>query len=92
MNKKMILTSIIGGIIITLITGLFLNTPPMLVGASHFGYPLPWLTRLIIHPQYFPWSVSIPNLIIDIIIWSIIMGIILFVLLKIKKTKPSNFF
>ena len=85
MNKMMIIFSIIGGIIITLITGLILNTPPMLVGASHFGYPFPWLVRLIIHPKYFPWRVNILYSVFDIIIWTVIVGIVLFIVSKIKK-------
>ena len=86
MNKMIIVFSIIGGIIVTLVTGLILNTPPMLVGASHFGYPFPWLIKLIIHPKYFPWRVNILYLVVDIIIWSVIIGIISFIALKIRKS------
>ena len=86
MNKMIIMFSIIGGIIVTLVTGLILNTPPMLVGASHFGYPFPWLIKLIIHPKYFPWRVNILYLVVDIIIWSIIIGVISFIAFKIRKS------
>ena len=86
MNKMIIVFSIIGGIIVTLVTGLILNTPPMLVGASHFGYPFPWLIKLIIHPKYFPWRVNILYLVVDIIIWSIIIGVISFIAFKIRKS------
>lgn len=86
MNKMIIIFSIIGGIISTLITGLIVNTPPMLMGASHFGYPFPWLIKLIIHPKYFPWRVNILYLVVDIIIWSLIIGVISFIALKIRKS------
>jgi hypothetical protein len=86
MNKMMIISSIIGGIIVTLVTGLILNTPPMLMGASHFGYPFPWLIKLIIHPKYFPWRVNILFLVVDIVFWTIIIGIISFIAFKIRKS------
>ena len=85
MNKKIFLSSIIGGVIITILTGLLLYTPHMLVGATHYGYPLPWLIRLVLAPQYFPWRVNIAYLIADIIVWSVIVGIIIFVVKRVKK-------
>jgi hypothetical protein len=72
--------SIIGGAVITLLTGLIPNTPSMLVGAAHYGYPLAWLTRLVLAPQYFPWRLNVLEFIADIIIWSIIIGIVLLLL------------
>lgn len=85
MNLKIILCSIIGGVIVTLLTGLILNTPPMLAGATHYGFPFAWLTRLMIAPEHFPWRVNVLNLIADIIILAIIVGIILSFLTKVKK-------
>lgn len=75
----MFISSIVSGIIITLITGLIVNTPPMLVGATHYGYPFAWLTRLILASQYFPWRISALYLIVDVAFWAIIAGIILYV-------------
>ena len=80
MKAKILSSAVVGGVIITLVTGLIINTPPMLVGATHYGYPFAWLIRLIIAPQYFPWRVNVLNLIADIIVWGIIIGIILFAL------------
>jgi len=80
MSVKTVLACALGGIGITLLTGLFENTPSRLVGAVHYGYPLAWLVRLIVAPQYSPWHVSTPDLLGDIVIWSVILGIILFVL------------
>ncbi len=85
MNLKAPLSAITVGIIITLLTGLISNTVPMLVGAIHYGYPLAWLTRLVIAPQYFPWRVDVFNLIVDIIVWSIIAGIIIFVFKRLRR-------
>lgn len=89
MNKKDILIPVIGGIIVTLITGLIPNTPSMLVGATHYGYPLAWLTRLIIAPEYFPWRLNLLNLVADIIIWVGIITIILGALSATRRTRTK---
>ncbi|WP_455367306.1 hypothetical protein [[Eubacterium] cellulosolvens] len=78
MNLKKIFFPILGGVGITLLTGLFSNMTLMLVGASHFGYPLAWLVRLILAPEYFPWRVNVVNLIVDVAFWSAIIGFIWF--------------
>lgn len=82
-NVKILLSSVIGGVIITLLTGLILNTP--LIGASHYGYPFAWLIRLVIAPQYFPWRVNILNLVADIVVWAVIVGVVLLILTRMKK-------
>jgi hypothetical protein len=76
--------SIIFGIVITLLTGLISNTQAKLVGATHYGYPLVWLIRRVLAPQYFPWRIDTVNLIIDIIIWTSVIGIILYAFKKSK--------
>ncbi|WP_455276300.1 hypothetical protein, partial [[Eubacterium] cellulosolvens] len=76
--------SIIAGIVITLLTGFISNTKATLVGATHYGYPLAWLIRRVLAPQYFPWRIEIVNLIIDIVTWTLVIGIILY---AIKKSK-----
>jgi hypothetical protein len=75
--------SLITGIVITLSTGLISNTKATLVGATHYGYPLAWLIRRVLAPQYFPWRIDIVNLIIDMVAWTLVIGIILY---AIKKT------
>ena len=85
MNLRILLSSIIGGVLVTLLTGLIPNIPPMFVGATHYGYPFAWLTRLIIAPEHFPWRVKVLNLAADLIVWAIIIGIVLFVLVRTKK-------
>lgn len=53
-----------------LLTGLLDVTPTDLVGATWYGYPFSWLRRLIIAPQYNPWRVDWPNLVLDLLVWS----------------------
>lgn len=77
---KMLITAIVCGSLVTLATGLFVNTPPMLVGAVHYGYPLGWLTRLIVSPEYLPWRVRPAELVLDIVVWSTISAIVLFIM------------
>jgi len=86
MATKTVIYSVIGGVVVTLLTGLISNTPAMLVGAMHYGYPLAWLVRLVLAPEYFPWRVNVPNLIVDLVIWIIIAGMAVTVLTR-RRTK-----
>jgi hypothetical protein len=83
------LASILGGELLTLVTGLAVNTPPMLVGATHYGYPLAWLMRLIIAPEYNPWKVDLVNFLADIVIWTIVVAIVVFLATRSKKSKTG---
>jgi len=73
-----ILFSIIGGIAITLLTAFI----PLrsLMGATHYGFPLAWRIRLVLAPQYNPWRMNITNLVMDVVIWSVIVGIAIFII------------
>jgi hypothetical protein len=79
-----LIVSILGGELVTLLTGLIRNTPPMLVGAVHYGYPLPWLIRLVIAPQYSPWRIEVVNFFADLLVWSIITGIVVFITTRLR--------
>lgn len=82
---KLLVLAAIGGIVMTLLTGLLENTPEMLVGAVWYGYPLAWLVRMVVAPQYFPWVVQPLSLIADIVFWTVILAIILFAFTKTRK-------
>lgn len=84
-TATLVLAAVLGGELLTLLTGLVPNTPPMLVGAVHHGYPLPWLIRLVIAPQYNPWRIELLNFLADIVVWSVIVGIVIFVVGKSRK-------
>jgi hypothetical protein len=81
---KIMILALIGGLVITLLTGLLLNMPTPLLGAEHYGYPLPWLFRLILAPEYSPWRLDLAGLIGDVVVWTIVVGVALFVWTKIK--------
>ena len=80
MRTKQLILSALVGVVITLISGLISNTSPMLLGAVQYGYPFPWLFRRIVAPEYFPWAVDTGNLVVDIVLWSIVAGIVLVLL------------
>jgi len=80
---KVLLLAVVGGIAITLLSGLLGNTPEMLVGAVWSGYPLAWLVRIIV--PGFPYVVRPLRLFLDIMFWTVIAGIILFAYTKIRK-------
>ena len=87
MATKTVIYSVIGGVVVTLLTGLISNTPAMLVGAMHYGYPLAWLMRLVLAPEYFPWRINVPNLVVDMVIWIIIVGMAVTVLTRRRKMR-----
>jgi hypothetical protein len=79
MNVKILVPIMVGGLVIALLTGLVSNTPPMLVGATHYGLPLAWLFRLVIAPEYFPWRVDIARLLVDTVVWAAVVAVVLFI-------------
>ena len=85
MSLKTIALALIGGIVITLLTGLVDHTPEMLVGAVYYGYPFAWLEMMVVAPQYFPWVVRPLRLVLDIVVWAIIVWVVLFVVSQARK-------
>ena len=83
-----LVVSILGGVIIALLTGLFSNTPEMLLGAEHYGFPLAWLIRMIVAPEYNPWRIEFLNFLADVVVWSVILFVIVLIVEKIRK--PAN--
>jgi hypothetical protein len=82
--KRIVIFSVFGGVLITVLTGLVSSTPPMLVGAMWYGYPLAWLFRLVISPEYFPWRVDVAGLLGDVVVWSVVVAVVLFIVKKIS--------
>ena len=84
-NLKILIFAVIGGVLITLLTGLINHTPEMLVGAVYYGYPFAWLEMMVIAPQYLPWVVRPVRLVLDIVVWAVVLWVVLFVLFKARK-------
>jgi hypothetical protein len=87
-HLKTIIFAVIGGVVVTLLTGLLGNTPAGLVGAVWYGYPLPWLVMMVVAPQYFPWVLRPIRFVLDIVAWTVVVWVILFVVSKMRK-KPA---
>ena len=82
---KTVALAIIGGVVITLVTGLLDHTPEMLVGAVYYGYPFAWLEMMVVAPQYFPWVVRPVRLVLDVVVWAVVVWVILFIVSKVRK-------
>lgn len=80
-----LLISILGGVLVTLLTGLFPTTPSLLVGATWYGFPLAWLIRMIVAPEYNPWRIELLNFFADIVIWFVIVAIVVFAVERLRK-------
>ena len=67
-----VIVSVAAGVVLALLTGFINVTPSGLLGATWYGFPRPWLYRLIIAPQYYPWREDWGNLATDIAAWSVL--------------------
>lgn len=76
-GTKILLTSLILAIVITFLTGLINTTPDGLIGARWYGFPAAWVSMLAVAPQYNPWQISYFGFLVDIVLWSVIIGIVL---------------
>lgn len=81
--NKMIVYSILIGVAITLATGIF--SAPGITGANLWGYPIAWLTQPVLPPNYSAeTSIVAPGFFIDVVFWSFISFLVLFILYKKK--------
>ncbi len=77
-SPMVLVLSVIGGLLITLLTGLINSTPYPLVGATWYGYPASWNIYMVVGPQYNPWSFQAASFVIDVVVWFVIVAIVLF--------------
>lgn len=86
MDYKFAVESVVGGAVITGISFLYNSIPSGIVGANGwYGFPMTWISYLVVGPQYSPWSISWTGLIVDIVIWAIVVAIVLTLLKRYKK-------
>jgi len=74
-TTRLVGVAILGGIAITLVTGLVPFRS--LLGAVHYGFPIPWLIRRIVAPEFIPWSVNWGGLAIDLVVWTLVVFVLL---------------
>ncbi len=77
MESKHAVLILVGGI--TLLAGLIPSTL-LLVGATPYGLPFPWLFRLVIPPPYSPWRIDVGSFVIDVVVWTLVIGFVFLVL------------
>ncbi|MDE1870515.1 MAG: hypothetical protein KGH71_06095 [Candidatus Micrarchaeota archaeon] len=77
-SKMFAVKSVVAGAVITLITGLYNSTPSGLVGAAWYGLPVTWIRKLVVAPQYNPWAVDWTGLVIDLVVWIVVVGVVLY--------------
>lgn len=81
---KYVLESAAAGAVITLATGLVNSTPMQLLGASWYGWPVTWVRKLVLAPQYNPWVVDWYGLLIDFIFWFVVALIVIYLIRMVK--------
>jgi hypothetical protein len=84
LDARDLIYSIVGGIVVTLLTAFIPNTPGMLLGAVWYGFPMEWLIRMVVAPQFFPYTVNMVNMILDVVFWAVIIGLILGLVKRIR--------
>lgn len=87
-KHKIVVKSVFAGIVITLVTGFLFNKA--LLGATYYGYILPWMFRPVVAPEYATTQIIWGNLIIDIIFWSVVAFIVCKLLCKEAKPKKPK--
>lgn len=71
-DVQIVLLSIAVGTGLAFLSGLIDVTPSGLVGATWFGFPEPWLRKLVIAPEYYPWREDWGNLALDVLAWTVL--------------------
>jgi len=67
-RTRLVGRSLAGGVVLTLLTGIVpLRT---LLGGTGYGFPLPWLIRQVLAPEYSPWRVNWLDLAVDLLVWT----------------------
>ena len=77
-----------GGVVLTLVTGLLpLRT---LLGATHYGFPMAWLIRQVLAPEYVPWRVDWLGLLVDLVVWTAFVFVLLVVYDRFSHRRPGG--
>lgn len=74
-QQRLVGVSVAGGVLLTLLAGLVpLRT---LAGGTHYGFPMAWLIRRVLAPEYSPLWVNWPGLVVDLLVWTALVLVIL---------------
>lgn len=81
----MIMDSVIAAVILTLLSGLVNSTPQLLVGASWYGWPMTWVTKIVVPPGYSPWLIKFAGLAEDLVFWFVLSLLVFYIAMKTAK-------
>lgn len=84
MRSSIVAISIVAGVLVTLATGLLNTTPPRMVGATWYGWPLAWLYVIVYLGS--PWFINWLNFAVDLMLW-FILALVITVLLFRKRLR-----
>ena len=88
--SRLIFDAVIAALILTLLSGLVNSTPQPLVGASWYGWPMTWVTKIIVPPGYSPWLVKFGGLAEDLVFWFILSLLVFYIAMKTAKAPTQS--
>ncbi|MHA2143728.1 MAG: hypothetical protein ACXADD_19795 [Candidatus Thorarchaeota archaeon] len=84
---KIIVYSVAGGMLFTLITALFPNT--LMIGTSGYGYPFPWLAASFF-PTGGPMMLLLSGLILDQLVWTVVAFLVIKLYQVLRKEESAT--
>ncbi len=85
----LLVIGVIAGVLLALLTGL-INTTSNVVGAEWYGFPFTWLIKMMLAPQYYPWTIQYLQLVADLAVWILVSWAIIFVVVYCKKATTKK--
>lgn len=77
------LISVLTGLLATTITSII--PAKTLIGGTHYGIPFPWLIKLVLAPEYFPWRINYLHLGMDIVVWIVLVRLVTIYIMRSMK-------
>jgi hypothetical protein len=81
-TNMIVIVALVIGIIISGLTGL-INTTPVIIGATWYGWPVAWMYNYVTYPP--STAFNYVNLVVDIVIWTVVAFVILWIAMRGKK-------
>jgi hypothetical protein len=87
--SKIVIASVIIGILAALVTGAVNSTPAGLLGTTWYGFPVTWISKVVINPSGNPWKLDTVGLIADTVFWFVIVLALMLIEYYFKSRKPK---
>lgn len=80
--------SLAGGVVLTLLSAV---VPfQSLLGRTHYGFPMAWLIRRVLAPEYVPWRVNWLGLVVDVAVWTAVVFVGLVLYDRVRQRPPDG--